>query len=97
MTTTNSANKMRIETLEIGHENLTKATKAIANSTLNQTHESILELKHELRPTVEANETTSASNRTRIEVLELNVEETLQALSSSNQSLADNKVAAHNG
>ena len=95
LTKTNSANKMRIETLEIGHENLTKATKAIAKSTLDQTHESILELKHELRPTVEVNETTSASNRTRIEALELNVEETLQVLSSSNQSLADNKVAAH--
>ena len=93
LSSANSANKERIETLEIGQENLTKATKGIAKSALNQSHASTQELKHELRPIVEAIETTSASNSFRIETLEINLEDTIQALNAAEQPAVNNTPA----
>ena len=89
--TTNSSNKKRIEILEIGQDNLNKAIKSVANSGLNQSLNAVNEVKEELNNRVDIIDTTSCSNRARIDTLETNHENLLQTMISPQKTVETSK------
>ena len=93
--TTKTDTKTRLETLEMGQENLTKAIKNVSKSATTQAQSATRELKGELGDTIGSIEATSHSNRTRIEALEVCQENLIQAAHGSSQSQLDHDRAKH--
>ena len=78
---TNSSNKRRIEMLEISQENQKNALRKVTDVSFNKSLSALDEAKKEICQSLTLIETTSSSNRTRIETLEVNHEMLAQTVS----------------